>query len=373
MANEVLIDPIATETPDGRITIRDGDRAKARAIEAAGNITGDAISGYQQGKARKAVETSTESFQAIAEAKSLGGYYNEDLGGYMFPEGTDPEKSQQLITQLENVRKKAKDEFKAIALASEQGVYHGSMQTRLEIERKIRNLSSQTPGFSEEIRRTAASVLGYDPTGFAIRQILDIDKPDDSAPEETKWVKNRREKMDWIRAQALTSGTPISEAAIESEATRLTNIEFQNEITQSRVAAGDMNADIASTKMLTLTPMEALWGVIQRKSAEQGEGFNLSDVNILRAELTKERDRQFAALVQASTANGQYPMSSKAQDDLFNRLDRRYQEVIKELPNLTQNNFLKDNLENVTLLSQVEGWNVAPFDRDWETDRPVPC
>lgn len=360
MANEVLIDPIATSSPDGRITIRDSDRSKARAIEAAGEFTGEAISGYQQGRALRAIDEETESFQAIAGAKSLGGKYDKDLGIYSFPENADYDKVQKISEQIGKVRKRAEKEFKEIALATEQGVYHGAMQARLEIERRIRNLSSQTPGFSEEIRRTAASVLGYDPTGWAIRQILDVDKPEEAEVEETKWVKRRREIRDGLSISRQAGGSTLSDEALDQEATRLTNIEIQNELISSRVAAGDLSADAATTKLLSTTPLESLWGIVQRKYAEQGEGFTFSDVGIMRTELLKEKDREVAAIIRLATNNGQFTLSGKAQDDLIARVDRKYEELINELPNLMQNNFLKDNLENVALLSQVQGWQVAP-------------
>lgn len=355
MANEVISNPIPVDMADPRITVVDGDRSTARAIEAAGEFTGDAIRGYQVGKAKDALSDVTETFSVVGEMRDRGVTYNPVTGGL---EGEQVDAA--LAEQVNRVRSKSEQAFKSIALASEQGMYGASRQATLEIEKRIRQLSAQTPGFEDEIRRTAASVLGYDPTGFAIREILDQEKPDDRPEKLDPYTQAYKDAKDWLTNRSLLGGTSLSPQQIEAQARDIADRKFQNDTLKDAQTSGSLNADQAATEYMKLEHpvLSKLWAKHRDLSAT-GQGLDFSSVQSLTQELNRMADQEVANLVDKATQGGSGIMSIEARSNLEKSVRDKYNRVIESLPSMVENNFMEKNLEKMAFLAEYKMWDRA--------------
>lgn len=239
MAREVLMGDIGVATADPRVAITRADMSGPNAVEALGAIGGEVVQGVQTGRALKGVQEDVERFEAITSAQEAGAQIDPNTG-----EIVGGEVDLALQTRLRQVRSTGEQKFREIALANEQhGTYSGSMMARLHTEKTIRELSMQTPGFEDEIRRTAASVLGYDPMGFGMRQILDVAAPKQGP--QTEWEKFV-DRADMYMRQWNHTNPVNSQIDIDEAVRRLSNIDLkatQNKMYDEMKKEGQVTAE----------------------------------------------------------------------------------------------------------------------------------
>lgn len=358
MVSEVLIDPIAVAEPNLKVAVRRPENYQAEAIEALGSIGGEIVLGVQSNRANRAVEQNVQTYQAVAEAKRRGATYDPETNSM-----TGGNIDQELQRQLEDVRTRSDETFRGIALATEQGAYHGGKQTELAIENSIRKLVSQTPGFEREIRGTAASVLGYDPTGFAIRQILDIDDPRDQTRNENPYLKTYFDIRAALPLLNQVQGVDMTEAEIDKVASGSARRQLNNDVLTTKLENGDLTADEAATAFInnTASPLQLYIGSFSQRAASGNLDSKLSnnDSKILSADMMKFRDQEFEKIIQNASKGGNF-VSSTQRKKLKEEWDARWNPTIELVGNLTKTKFLEENLKEISLLTEVQGWDMAP-------------
>jgi len=142
----------------------------AQGIQQLGQVAGQTVQDIQTNKAHEQISNISEVTTTVGAAKEAGAVF--DQSGQVDTSNVDS----QLAAQIAAVKRKAGDRFTRIAAAVSQGA-KPKQAAALEAESAIRELVNQTPGFEDEIRQQARDLLGYDPTGFALRQTLDVTAP----------------------------------------------------------------------------------------------------------------------------------------------------------------------------------------------------
>ena len=104
-----------------------------------------------------------------------------------------------LQNRLLEVKKQAGKAFSAIAQGVAQGATTRSAAA-IALESKVRELVNETPGFGPEIRAMATKLAGFDPSGYVLRQILDVNVPKGPSAPLTAWDKMQQD------AEAIQNG-----------------------------------------------------------------------------------------------------------------------------------------------------------------------
>jgi hypothetical protein len=141
-------------------------------IQLAGEVAGETIKGVQKNRLESDVQQTADVATAVAGAVAEKGATAFTPTGELNTEGLSPDLQQ----QISRVKANAGDKFKRIANAVRQGA-KSEAAAALETEATVRRLVSQTPGFGSEIKQLARELVGFDPSGYALRQILGVDKP----------------------------------------------------------------------------------------------------------------------------------------------------------------------------------------------------
>lgn len=352
MAREVILNPIGVAAADPRIAVPRADMSGPNAVEDIGAIGGEVIQGVQTGRAIKGVQEDVERFEAVSSAQEAGAQIDPDTGEIVG--GNFDLAIQQ---RLQEVRAKGAQKFKEIALANEQrGIYAGSMMARLHTEKTVRDLAMQTPGFEDEIRRTAASVLGYDPMGFGMRQILDVAAPKQRPMTEWDKTLDRADNYmrQWNHTHDINGQIDMNEAV-----RRVSNLDLkaaQNKMYDELKREGQVTAEQVLTNyqgnkddFLTKLTQRAVEGGIDVKEAANLQNL----VQILKAE-------EYNQLVADAKRNP----STRLTEDLTSQFRKAIDDKWAIAETLVQNNTITkiatDRVAQFQALSQEHMAIVAP-------------
>lgn len=173
MANEIMIGDIGVASADPRVAVTRADTTAARNIEMAGAIAGDVVEGVQQARTRGAVADTAEALSATEQL------ITERERATVAGEQLDEAEAINRIGKSLNDRA-ARNFSKIRADLEQRGGGRGAAARRAIalVESEVRNISALTPGFSESIRQTAASVLGFDPTGATMERLFGMEDPE---------------------------------------------------------------------------------------------------------------------------------------------------------------------------------------------------
>lgn len=298
----------------------------AQAIEAVGGLAGEAIKGHQLSKATDSISALHEevtTLNAVIEAGQRSGRSVFDPQGNVSTEGLPDD----LAAQIRKVQERAGSRFKVLANAVAQGATTQDAAA-LQAEATIRELTNQTPGFSKEIREMARQLLGYDPHGFAIRQVLNINQPARQKTDAEKAWEQAVADSDALRMigidmppQTIYGNRALQKVqetnkSLADAALEMNNIDFTEWFQQTVMAPG---VDIATT-LSAVAQMRAEQGGIaseeqyidaiirqreaekidvRRKAAQYPGG--VSNVDLARME--EMVDSKYAPIVQAFERN----------------------------------------------------------------------
>lgn len=359
MAYEILPTPLGVAQPDPRIAVTRPDQSGPNAVEALGALGGEVISGVQKGRAIRGVNEDVERFAIVSEANERGMQVDPDTG-MMVGETQDAALQEKLL----ETRAKSTQKFREIALANEQtGVYGGSLMARLHTERTIRDLSMQTPGFEEDIRRTAASVLGYDPMGFGMRQILDVDKPtagpQGPLTELDKW-KQKVELATYQYNQA-NPGNPTNFATMDKFLSTTEQNLRSAESYKSRLEQGQASfEEVLNSVELKDSPLIGLYQKSQAKLAA-GEGWKWDDTAMLTNEMANLKAQYKEQLIgEARRTNPNGLLGQQAMERLDTTVNRVFAPYESIVQNSTATKFLESKQAELGLKSQDFMRTVAP-------------
>lgn len=179
MANEVVIGDLPVATANPKIAVTRADNSTAQFIQDIGGLAGDVVKGVQQGRVNRAV---TEVGDALnASRQVIGDIESGEMtveGVQKLQEGLVSERSRKAFTQINSA-----------LLQSGNRRGSAAAKARLLAEKEIRNISALTPGFSDEIRKSAAQVLGFDPTGGTMQELFSMTDPKAAAEGPTEFEK----------------------------------------------------------------------------------------------------------------------------------------------------------------------------------------
>lgn len=355
MAREVLVSDIGVAAADPKIAVPRPDMSGPNALESLAEFGGDLARNVQEGRALKGVQEDVKRFNTITSAQEAGAKIDPNTGEIL--EGST---DQELQDRLMSVRAGSAQKFKEIALTNEQnGVYEGSLKARLHTERTIRDLAMQTPGFEEDIRRTAASVLGYDPMGFGMRQILDVDKPTKAKTKTDLW----EEEVNLFMQQwsAVNDGKAITFQTAEKYLAQREVNNRKAEVLNSRIAKGNASfEEILGSVSTRESPLMRLYNRSQQKLAND-EGWDWKDslaiqneVDFLKSEYKRE------LLLDAERADPDALRDQAAMDRLDDTVNRLFDPLAQIALRSTATEFLTRKGAELELLGQDFIRRVAP-------------
>lgn len=355
MARTTLPTDIQVAAADPRVAIPRADMSGPQAIEALGEIGGNIISNVQQGRTSRAVSDVADSFSIALKSADQGIQYDE-LGNPT-PE-TVSQASDELQTRLNQVQGDATARLRRISLATEQGKYHGSLATRIEMEKEVRQLMSQTPGFEREIRQTAASVLGFDPTGAAIRQLLDIQAP---APKALTEIDKFEQEVDLTVRQYISVGINVSRATVHQIMSQAALRGRTNAMIQAQVEQGNLSSDQAIDALLdgeTVSPFaQALAKIGVDKANGVVRGWE-DTTNMIRSVEAAEQASLQQMLKDAKKFGG--VISPAAQRKIEEWNTSRYAPIKQLFEEESLVSTLTNKFEQVEMLTKAAGWEMAP-------------
>lgn len=126
------------------------------------------------------------------------------------------------------------DRFKRLQAAKEQGAVSDTF-LKIEAEKVLKEVIDKNPGFAPELRQSAASILGFDPTGSEIKSLFQLgagkaektatDKMMDQAralaagnsglTEETAFQLIQKAQIGKLQAEAVTNNATIGKASAD--------------------------------------------------------------------------------------------------------------------------------------------------------------
>lgn len=144
--------------------------------------------------------------------------------------------SEVLVAQRGGDLKNATDRFKVLKLAQEQGRLTDTM-INIEAEAIIKSVTAKSPGFGEDIRREAASILGFDPTGSQIQGLFGK-----SGRNRPTTPRTAQQKM-MEQAEAIAAGTGTDPNDMYGLLAKAQQVELQKTITAFAATQGQAGAN----------------------------------------------------------------------------------------------------------------------------------
>ena len=326
-------------------------QAVAQAIQNIGEIAGQTVQDIQTTKVRTGIQDISQATTVAAAVKAEGGISVFNTQGDVDVSGLSP----QLQQQVTAIQAKAGDRFKRIA----QGVAQGAIPRQaaaLEAEAAIKELINQTPGFGAEIRQQARDLLGYDPTGFALRQTLDLDTP--RTTRLTASQKRLEEAQSIV--SAIKSVNPEAGISVETVMGNMA-VRDLNKINQE-LAAADLDLNTISFNQYVQRVFvqrgpdlaDTLAG-IATQGAEGGLETPEQYVNLI----VSQREADLRELRQTATVKGGINMSDlTAAEDQVNRM---YEPLLNAVKNNNLGDIMKNRLDTIGQLNKVYAHQMTPI------------
>lgn len=211
----------------------------------------------------EAFEETGKVTATISEAMNLSGdgkkTFDPVRGDTLYIEGAP----QEFSDRLAEVMTSAGDEFRAMSSAVSQGATP-KMAAAIQLEAKLKELTAQYPEFSDELRQTARSLAGYDPTGFHLKQILNITAKKGTVSKT--FAQKQEEQAQFVSS---TLGIPVS--TVLNDMARGLNLGQQRKISEAEMATGKLTASNYILTDTTATgPYMNQFFVAQMKALENG-------------------------------------------------------------------------------------------------------
>lgn len=330
------------------------ETSTAAAIEAIGGFAGQAVEGVQKSRVREEVSEISEATTAVGAAVEAHGQAQrspfDPETGDLRTEGLPDE----LRKQIAAINKRAGDRFRRIASAVSQGSLPQNAAA-LEAEAAVKQLVAQTPGFSQEIRGLARELLGYDPTGFALRQTLDISSARTTAKTESE---KRQEE-----AQAISDG--LSKAGYSVPADTILGMMATSEINEIAKKTADTELDLGAI---------SFDGWFNKAIVEPGVNIaeSLSHIAMLRAEeggvveptkyanaVIQQREAIKRTVQQRAAKSG--GVSTEQLTGKFNRIDDMFQPLLDMIENNDMGNVLANTIETQANIDKMWGRDHLPM------------
>lgn len=292
------------------------DTSTAEIIDTIGTIAGDAI---------KQVRTD----EVEAELRQLG--------------------SEVLVAQRGGDLKNATERFKTLKAAQEQGQLTDG-EINIQAEKTIKQVIAKSPGFAEDIRRQAATILGFDPTGSQIQGLFGKSGRNRPATPQTL-VEKMMEK-----SEAISQATGIDAQDIFGMMGKAEVSELQKKIVSANAAVGQADAeDVFLSHQRGLdSGLNGFLGIIHNDIA-QGN-VNPSDKAALQAQLSQFKSQSFLELQKDLPAG-----TSATQVTAFrNNFNASFTAIERAIDNGTMEDMLTSQKNAYAAAASIQGFEALP-------------
>ena len=258
----------------------------------------------------------------------------------------------ELNQKLTRVKMRAARAFNTIA----SGVAQGAMSqdvAALHMEATLKQLTNETPGFGPELRQTARELLGYDPTGYDIRQILSLRQPKEVSPKKTKMDEYQQEAE--ARHAMLGAASPGIPAILSNMAQSKMDEEkkVHNEL---MVQSGNMdfNSYAYQTSNAGADDIGNLLGqmALIRKNGGEPDPQNMAD------KVQQLIGAKKADLARVAAQKG--GVSPSSLQDAYKVVDENFAPLLDSVKNSSSLKLMTDNLDKTMKLAATYGHTLFP-------------
>ena len=342
-----------TQLPDIPTPVATGvtgpDTSTANLIQQVGEVAGNTVRDVQKNRLEADLQQSADVVTAISGAVEQKGRGVFDTSGEVNTEGLTPDLQQQIA----RVQAAAGDKFKRIASAVKQGAM-AENAAALETESAVRKLINQTPGFAPEIKQLARELTGFDPTGYALRQVLSVNKPSGSTRLTAQ--QKRLEEAEVIQdglsrvGQNIPLDTILGNLAIRDQS------QLQQQILDSQL---DINT-ITTTQWAQQSFVERGPDLGQTilKVVQMGQEGGITDPTQYTNAVVAQREedkQQFRA--QVADRGG---MDTGKMTAILSQIDAQYEPLIESIKNNGLGNILGTKLDTIAKVNQLWGKQATP-------------
>jgi hypothetical protein len=324
-----------------------GPSPVAQAIQAGGEIAGQTIKDVQKNALEADVQQSADVVTAVGGAVAEGGRSIFDPEGEINTEGLSPDLQQ----QIQRVKATAGDKFKRIANAVKQGALPESAAA-LETEATVRRLMTQTPGFAQEIKQLARELVGFDPTGYALRKIFDVNQPAHKPTAQEKRVAEAQVIVDGYRR----AGKDITLDSVLTTMAQHDMIKLEQENLNNQLDIKTINTQQwAQSSFVARGP--DLIGSLQ-KIATLGAAEGIREPQQYVNAVVQQREEAKAAFRQGVALRG--GMDATAAAAIEDQIDAQYEPLIKSITDNEMGKVLETKLDVIVKLNALWGKQATP-------------
>lgn len=351
MAGEILIGDIGLAAADPRIAVTRGDSTASNVVDTIGSVGGEIVQGVQEGRSMRNVR---EVGEALDQVNEVIGQTEKVEQGQM---GTSPD----IDAFSEKLSTRAKSHFNTILADMQQSNRRGTaaLKARMLAEKEIMSITSQTPGFSREIRSAAAEVLGFDPTGETLKTLFNM-----RDPEQGKEV-TEAEKMQSMIADL--KNTDIGKAMIAETTMGGTADEVldkyrksgaletarDNYLMKVQWESGSMSTDNAISQFLKnskrlSSPPALISGLIDQAKAG---GMDSLDQATALFQIDQMKEAQYQGFINSAPEGA--VLTDSHLTKLRNQIDAQYAGVERFISDTNSFNILKEKVDTLGALTDI--------------------
>jgi hypothetical protein len=345
--------PYTTANP--RVAVMRPDRTGELKAETLGAVGGELVKGIQKGRARSLSSSpAVQSIEAINALSDAGIGFTDD--GEIDISTVAPG-DEDLAYRAAQVKEKSQGMFKKLASKfKQQGIEEASAAAKVQIEKELRTLMMQTPGFEDEIHRSARQVLGFEPLGFTTGSILGRRDPAGGGSGRLTPLQKFAEEVELFQVQMQAAGIDMTYDQAFKTMSRIRKDEVNLQVLQTQVDTGQIQGDRAMMEELgSWDGMQSLWKSFSLKVIS-GELSNPKDKAAalgLVDRMISEKERQ---LIKTLGGEGATSVPTMVKERLENEA-KRMKDFINNTSMLT---ILGENMQLLDLMAKETAWTIDP-------------
>lgn len=318
----------------------------AQGVKAAGQIGGQTIKDVQEKRVERVLSQIGDVTSVLGSASEAGAVFGSE-GEVKLPEGDS-----ELQKHVDRVNATAHDRFSRIAAAVSQGAMP-QQAAALEAESAVRELVNQTPGFGNEIRQKARDLLGFDPTGFALRQIFNISGGSSKAKTA---LEKQQEKAHAIAVGMAQVGRPVPEEVVQGALAQAEFEDVRTKLANSRLQTNAITSDEWLQELLIERGPDM--GSMLVNIAESTKAGGVADPEAMANAAIQQRESDKRLMrVEIGKLGGVAP-EKLAQYDA--RIDAMYQPVLDQIKNNDMSALLDKHWADIVNGYRLRGNKTAP-------------
>ena len=333
------------------------DTTTAQEVQAIGKLGGNAVKEHQKAQVQ-------EQFSQIAEAASFSqevkdrGFTFDTEGNITGTDANNLSPDVQLEQKRQAIMAKAGPQFKRIANAVSQGAMSENAAA-IELESTVKRLTTETPGFGPEIRQAARDLAGFDPTGYTLQQILNINKPKGST-SKTAWEKRLEDAQATVNSLKAV-GVDVPLRTVLGSLGQLDVAKTENDTAEALLNTNSISFEQYAQKTVFDKGPDTK-GLLNNISQLSGKGGVLNTQDYINAVTSqREQTKQFIRQKAAQFGGVDTPRLTK----LLSAVDEQYQPLIDNVQQNDLGELLKKKLGVMAQLDVLWGRQALPNVTRW--------